>query len=682
MAVGLCMGTSVWAGTRTITYDFKTAAASGGITESSLTKGSSAGTNNSTAIYYPTELTSELGNRFAFQYREKNSNTNVWAVEKGRNGLWVNCASGIDDYFSILNLKEGDKITITIATGKIKFSATVNAKTSEDVTPDAWSYVTSDEEYTIKSDGQLDLQAMKYQNGGNAHMAISKIVIVTSDDEVIETAPTVAVTGANGGNRTVTITGYNTSADNATKTYYTLNGTTPTSSSNLYSAPFTVSTTDDTDDDGIVVVKAISYKDGDTSIESEVTTLNVTGVGTTLTLNAPTITLSAMTENTGVYNPTYSFSSNQSSIIGNPAATLTYSFAGGAATAGTSYTATTTGTLTVTASAAGYTSAQSEITVSKVGFILTDNINVVDFYGDYAGNGNKEWPTGLDYELIPRVTFSPINNEQGCTYRTTHSPNVYNALYARNKAFTATCSGLTEDEIVVFGDYQNNKYAPATSTANTTSVSKDGSLKYYSLYVQPTLTQSITVSSAEWKTLCSPYSLDFTSVTGLTAYIATGATGTLVNLTPVKKVPAGTGILLKGTANTYYVPVIAESAATDDVSANKLVGVVANKTKDAESIYVLMNDATYGVGFYQNENAFTVGANTAYLPANFYEGGVGTARSFFSLWNDGETTSISEKVKVNSEEFATAPVFNLKGQRVAQPAKGLYIVGGKKVVMK
>ena len=43
-------------------------------------------------------------------------------------------------------------------------------------------------------------------------------------------------------------------------------------------------------------------------------------------------------------------------------------------------------------------------------------------------------------------------------------------------------------------------------------------------------------------------------------------------------------------------------------------------------------------------------------------------------------TSISEKVKVNSEESATAPCYNLNGQRIAAPQKGLYIVNGKKIL--
>lgn len=50
---------------------------------------------------------------------------------------------------------------------------------------------------------------------------------------------------------------------------------------------------------------------------------------------------------------------------------------------------------------------------------------------------------------------------------------------------------------------------------------------------------------------------------------------------------------------------------------------------------------------------------------------------------DGETTSISEKLKVRSEKFATATdCYDLMGRKVAQPTRGLYIVNGKKVVIK
>ena len=658
---------SAWA--RTITYDFKSAVGDGGITASSLTKGSNAGKNNSTDIFYPTELTSELQNRFAFQYREKNGNTNAWAVEKSRNGLWVNCASGIDEYMSILNLKANDVVKITIATGKLKFSNTVNAKASDSSTPEAWSYVVSDEEYTIIADGKLDLQAMKYQNGGNAHMAISKIVITTSDEETIETTPTVAITGANGGAREITITSYNTSADNGTTAYYTLDGTDPTSSSTEYTGAFSVSSADDDDSDGIVVVKAISYKTGNTSIASTVNTQNIS-VGETIKLATPIITLSDMTLSGDVYNGTYTFTKDMTGTIGSPTVTLEAKFNGSAIDNAT-YTPSTTGTITLVAKATGYDDSDAaEVTVSKVGFIRVNYIDVKDLYPN-AANDNNGFSYGQDYTLIPNVTLSRVDDTKGCVY---HFNN--KRYQARNQAFNITVAGLTENLIAMFASSDNSTKYVMTNSDNVKSVPTNGNIKYYSLFAQPTLTQSITVSDAEWKTLVSPYSLDFTSVDGLKAYIVTGGAEGVLTKTQVKKVPAGTAMLLNGSATTYNVPVIAESAASDDVSGNKLVGVVTDKVIAAEAGYVLM--ASPSLGFYKNTNAFTVGANTAYLPANF-DGS--SARAFFLLFDDDMQTTGVNDVRSKMADVR-GDFFDLQGRKVANPTKGLYIVNGKKVAIK
>ena len=82
------------------------------------------------------------------------------------------------------------------------------------------------------------------------------------------------------------------------------------------------------------------------------------------------------------------------------------------------------------------------------------------------------------------------------------------------------------------------------------------------------------------------------------------------------------------------------------------------------------------VGFYQNSKPFTLGANTAYLPVGF--DGV-SAPTFYSLF-DGDVTGISATL-VNSEKM-NSEIYNLAGQRVAAPTKGLYIVNGKKMVLK
>ena len=68
-------------------------------------------------------------------------------------------------------------------------------------------------------------------------------------------------------------------------------------------------------------------------------------------------------------------------------------------------------------------------------------------------------------------------------------------------------------------------------------------------------------------------------------------------------------------------------------------------------------------------------ANKAYLT---YDGVIGGAREFFLF--DEETTGVNtlngERKTMNGEYY------DLQGRKVAQPAKGLYIVNGKKVVIK
>ena len=82
-----------------------------------------------------------------------------------------------------------------------------------------------------------------------------------------------------------------------------------------------------------------------------------------------------------------------------------------------------------------------------------------------------------------------------------------------------------------------------------------------------------------------------------------------------------------------------------------------------------------GIGFYKNSNAFTLRANSAYLPAEAVE--TADARTFIGF--DGEATGIAE---VNTQKDNAKRMFDLQGRKVTNAAKGLYIVDGRKVVVK
>ena len=177
-----------------------------------------------------------------------------------------------------------------------------------------------------------------------------------------------------------------------------------------------------------------------------------------------------------------------------------------------------------------------------------------------------------------------------------------------------------------------------------------------------------TISAAGYATYYSSYALDFSSADGLTAYVAKKS-GAVITFETVTSVPANTGVLLKGAAGKYTITTTSSPAEV----TSELVGVTADTSVDAGA-FVLMN-GEYGVGFYKTKNAFTVGANTAYLPASV------SARSFIGFEEDGETTGVSEALSVKGMDTA-APVYNLQGQRVNAPQRGIFIQNGKKYIVK
>ena len=188
---------------------------------------------------------------------------------------------------------------------------------------------------------------------------------------------------------------------------------------------------------------------------------------------------------------------------------------------------------------------------------------------------------------------------------------------------------------------------------------------------EATPTETVTVTAAKYATYCSENALDFSN-TGLTAYIAK-LNGTNVTFETVTKVPAYTGVLLKADAAGDFA--VRASSSVDDVTGNALIGVTKQTTLTTDpsnGIFVLRNEAQ-GVGFYKTTgSSFTLSAHTAYLPELAGNG----ARTFIAL---DDVTSVKG---ITAETMQNGEVYNLQGQRVMKAQKGLYIMNGKKVLVK
>ena len=201
----------------------------------------------------------------------------------------------------------------------------------------------------------------------------------------------------------------------------------------------------------------------------------------------------------------------------------------------------------------------------------------------------------------------------------------------------------------------------AISTYSSSNLASYGKSTLYKKIVPLTPAKAYT-------TLTSADNLNFTGIDGLKAYIATSVSAGSVQMTQVNKVPAGTGlVLVKSSGSSFNVPVF-DGTGADDVDANKMVGSATSTTAVAAGAGYILSE-----GVFQPANAGTLPKGKAYLNIAV------TARSLDLDFGNGEVTSISA---ITGETKNVGEYYNLAGQRVAQPTKGLYIVNGKKVIMK
>lgn len=200
-------------------------------------------------------------------------------------------------------------------------------------------------------------------------------------------------------------------------------------------------------------------------------------------------------------------------------------------------------------------------------------------------------------------------------------------------------------------------------------------------------TDKFTITPARYGTY---YTEDaFVMPEGVTGYTITDKDGESLTLNAAypanEVVPAKTALLLKATekpaTNQEFTYTIVNS---DKVApeGNLLHGSVeATKTHvEGATAYYKLAQGEEGLGFYwanANGTAFTNGANKAYLAI---KGNMSQMRGFSF---ESMTTGINNVV-ANTNNSKNAVIYDLNGRRIntLNAAKGVYIVNGKKVIVK
>ena len=238
--------------------------------------------------------------------------------------------------------------------------------------------------------------------------------------------------------------------------------------------------------------------------------------------------------------------------------------------------------------------------------------------------------------------------------------DVYSTTSASTGVVTCSPIAVQAGEVIIKGKVDNGD-----------DTYTDNQIRVFQIVFTPQ-TETITITDAKYATFVP--STKVAVPDGVKAYIVT-AVDTWVTLSAedaITVIPANEPVIIyKDVDDATEVTFTATSDAASDVTGNKLL--VSNGSDDLNGKYVLANKSK-GVGFYK-WGGTTIPAGKVYLDVS-----AASAPEFLSF-SFGEVTAI-ESIAKSQEPTANGQYFNLNGQRVATPSKGLYIINGKKVVIK
>lgn len=186
-----------------------------------------------------------------------------------------------------------------------------------------------------------------------------------------------------------------------------------------------------------------------------------------------------------------------------------------------------------------------------------------------------------------------------------------------------------------------------------------------------TTTVSKTLNASGYATFATTTALDFLDAekANFSAWEIKEVSSTTITFSQITDhVKAGTGILLKGTPNATINLNILPTGGANISSTNKLVAITESTDVTADQYYGLSGNQFKKVG------AGTVPAGKALLPASAI---TSSARELTFVFD--EATGIKQ---VETSKSIIEGIYNLAGQKVQNPTKGLYIMNGKKVIIK
>ena len=249
--------------------------------------------------------------------------------------------------------------------------------------------------------------------------------------------------------------------------------------------------------------------------------------------------------------------------------------------------------------------------------------------------------------------------------------------------FYAADEGSATTTIKTFDDFVNgysSSSEPATQSFTLTSeydklyLGRDGNTKALLLTIKvarPSVVVSVT--DAGWTSFSSNKEVKIPS--GITAYYASMTSSSSVTLSEITGgyIPASEGVVLSGEEGTYAMNITTTSATLP--GSNSLHACLSDGDVPGSGDYYTLGVSGSDPIFKKSSKSGTLAAGKAYLTIES-----GDAHELDVNFTNGSEATGIDAIKTNGIENNT--YYNLAGQRVTQPTKGLYIVNGKKVIIK
>lgn len=212
------------------------------------------------------------------------------------------------------------------------------------------------------------------------------------------------------------------------------------------------------------------------------------------------------------------------------------------------------------------------------------------------------------------------------------------------------------------------------------------------------VTLTRTLKTGGWNTLALPFNVEAATLAAINAQLsALGGSMTVKELTSSSYADGTLTLNFQGAnsmkAGTPYLVKVTPAAV--NLATMPFAGAEVSKT--AVTVETTAVDFVPTLGLTEvtgdpKEILFIGGGNQLLHPSSLpnnmkgfrayfqLKGNAASASSFSIDFGDGETTGIDDVRSQMSD--VGGEVYNLNGQRVAQPAKGVYVVNGKKVIIK